>query len=1091
MKNLLMNEKKGEKYRCIVSRKKVPLAHRIYNSASTVLTIAIMFFFTNFVVAQNYCTINYENTEVVNIDEVRFGSISAPEHWNQTIPFAAFVNYPNGYLNYTSNPSFWTFVKPGLSYPIRVIAEATEDLNYRVVVYVDWDADGTFEYQLDLGTQTTNKVYNGSIVVPANAALGSTRMRIIGEIGHELLPAPEPCGRKEMGDAIDYRLIVKDNETMTLDGIEQQVNNNNIYLANSKDEMLVGFNIKTSRGNTNLSLDKVNINFSGSTNIGADVSSVRLEYSRAHNSAFSYVKLAGNSIGVSGNTVTLNNNNISYLNTGDNWFWVVIELSSAASASNIIQARITGLELVENGSTLVIPVSGLVSTRTISPLGYCYKPILNTGGRLLGYIDSISYSGLNFSHFEPKNLGVNGKNNYFNNRTPAIDVCAGTSSELKLKFHTFYGLPNQGHYFILALFDWNQDGDFEDANELYFVGNNKNSLVGEWVSVQRTIIPPPDALPGHTMMRITASQSLSFVSCAGHEVQDFGILVHSVGDLSIADDLSYLGSPTALSLEATNTMGDYTYEYSTDKENWSIMGIGNESSMLTQAIDTTTYFRLSAVNAQCPGNTNYSSVVTAPFVGVNKVIPIDPVICEGESIELEALHEYKTHRFENTDLSVAQPNVDYVVESSTIVDGIMEQHLNQVLLDSVCFTVLSDARYAAYLIAPNGMSSVSVNLADNIEVPSLVTWEPKSGRYCFVTSGGDEFVPDEKIAPGTYQPLQNFERLNGINPNGEWKLLLNMHNGTLFSVTNFTLHFGVNDGVTWLPNADIDEISENKATVSPSVRRYYKALLSNRVSVFSDSTQVLVESGADANLQITQVNPDAICEGEQVNVIASVDNAVLEPYLTWYVNDVQIPNSNTLQFSSSGLADQDLVKVSLELNTLCRDYNEMDEVTVDVFPLPNAEFTYVAEQLHLQFSPGQSTHTSYLWYFGDGQSSTLNEPMHQYAASGSYDVCLTTTDNNGCDNQFCETIQALATNISEFSEKIKVFVKPNPVSSQLYVKGVEDGVRYSISNNMGQHVLEGEVFNDVAIDVNSLISGNYVLRLYNKEGQGHVRFVKH
>ncbi|MEQ9264433.1 MAG: PKD domain-containing protein [Balneolaceae bacterium] len=46
-------------------------------------------------------------------------------------------------------------------------------------------------------------------------------------------------------------------------------------------------------------------------------------------------------------------------------------------------------------------------------------------------------------------------------------------------------------------------------------------------------------------------------------------------------------------------------------------------------------------------------------------------------------------------------------------------------------------------------------------------------------------------------------------------------------------------------------------------------------------------------------------------------------------------------------------------------------------------------------SDSDGTITSYSWTFGDGNSSTLANPSHTYAADGSYSVSLTVTDNGG------------------------------------------------------------------------------------------------
>jgi gliding motility-associated-like protein len=47
-------------------------------------------------------------------------------------------------------------------------------------------------------------------------------------------------------------------------------------------------------------------------------------------------------------------------------------------------------------------------------------------------------------------------------------------------------------------------------------------------------------------------------------------------------------------------------------------------------------------------------------------------------------------------------------------------------------------------------------------------------------------------------------------------------------------------------------------------------------------------------------------------------------------------------------------------------------------------------------SPAATTVKSWLWDFGDGQTSALQNPTHTYLATGDYTVALTITDANGC-----------------------------------------------------------------------------------------------
>jgi hypothetical protein len=49
--------------------------------------------------------------------------------------------------------------------------------------------------------------------------------------------------------------------------------------------------------------------------------------------------------------------------------------------------------------------------------------------------------------------------------------------------------------------------------------------------------------------------------------------------------------------------------------------------------------------------------------------------------------------------------------------------------------------------------------------------------------------------------------------------------------------------------------------------------------------------------------------------------------------------------------------------------------------------------------------TGWAWEFGDGNTSALQDPMHIYADTGYYEVCLTITDSSGnCTDTYCETI---------------------------------------------------------------------------------------
>ena len=54
----------------------------------------------------------------------------------------------------------------------------------------------------------------------------------------------------------------------------------------------------------------------------------------------------------------------------------------------------------------------------------------------------------------------------------------------------------------------------------------------------------------------------------------------------------------------------------------------------------------------------------------------------------------------------------------------------------------------------------------------------------------------------------------------------------------------------------------------------------------------------------------------------------------------------------------------------------------------------------LNFSSGD--HLRYLWDFGDGTTSVAESPSHLYSSEGVYTICLTVTNDFGCDSTLCK-----------------------------------------------------------------------------------------
>jgi len=77
--------------------------------------------------------------------------------------------------------------------------------------------------------------------------------------------------------------------------------------------------------------------------------------------------------------------------------------------------------------------------------------------------------------------------------------------------------------------------------------------------------------------------------------------------------------------------------------------------------------------------------------------------------------------------------------------------------------------------------------------------------------------------------------------------------------------------------------------------------------------------------------------------------------------------------------------------------------TIDVVTTPPASFTSdkttgCKSPFNVSFTDQTTGGIGWLWDFGDGQTSTLKDPIHAYNSLGNFDVTLTVTTNSGCTN---------------------------------------------------------------------------------------------
>jgi len=129
----------------------------------------------------------------------------------------------------------------------------------------------------------------------------------------------------------------------------------------------------------------------------------------------------------------------------------------------------------------------------------------------------------------------------------------------------------------------------------------------------------------------------------------------------------------------------------------------------------------------------------------------------------------------------------------------------------------------------------------------------------------------------------------------------------------------------------------------------------------------------------------------------------------WDFDDGQ---TSTQQHPTHQYGDNGVYNVCLTIwdddgatDTICKP------ITVDnVGPIADFTWTPINPTIH---GPAQFTDTStdldgyieaWLWDFGDGDTSPLEHPTHQYTAAGNYTVCLLVTDDDDATDTVCKSI---------------------------------------------------------------------------------------
>ena len=198
---------------------------------------------------------------------------------------------------------------------------------------------------------------------------------------------------------------------------------------------------------------------------------------------------------------------------------------------------------------------------------------------------------------------------------------------------------------------------------------------------------------------------------------------------------------------------------------------------------------------------------------------------------------------------------------------------------------------------------------------------------------------------------------------------------------------------------------------------------------------------------------------------------------------------HTVSYASAGTKDVQLIVTnSAGADTI------MQQVAVDV--APTADFT-LTQQLGNQvvLTNNSTAGATYLWDFGDGNTDTAANPIHNYNTLNTYTITLTVT--NACGTAtYSETLSVTSTNRFNDLEQVQVFPNPSEGLFNIVIDGLtETELELTVLDVHGKE-LKTELINNVgssvqhSLDISEYATGVYILQLRSGERASNIKLIK-
>jgi gliding motility-associated-like protein len=171
------------------------------------------------------------------------------------------------------------------------------------------------------------------------------------------------------------------------------------------------------------------------------------------------------------------------------------------------------------------------------------------------------------------------------------------------------------------------------------------------------------------------------------------------------------------------------------------------------------------------------------------------------------------------------------------------------------------------------------------------------------------------------------------------------------------------------------------------------------------------------SVPVAKMSHDPFCEKSTIRFIDSskAPGGYTLKFTQWQFDGVNVYSKNTTRtYDTTG---KYLVNLIVATNKECRD-TISDSIYVSAKPVAGFSFDeacfYDTTHFNNTTTLSEGSIDEYLWTFGDGDSSRIENPSHYYQDSGSYEVILSVVSDSGCTSEFIDTASKRAPFVLDF-----------------------------------------------------------------------------